>query len=143
MIRRMIGGPQNECQMEKRGYRRLPQRIYRGDRGRDFFGRRHIVEPVLACRNYFLGDKYLFAFRQRKDMVLVLRRTITTTSLLPTQSAMSPDADCILLVPQVWYKLNEVKNQFPGKPVMLMEMSDYGMLRGGNVLKAAKKLMGD
>lgn len=53
------------------------------------------------------------------------------------------DADCILLGPQVRYKLNEVKKQFPDKPVMLMEMSDYGMLRGGNVLKAARKLMGD
>lgn len=53
------------------------------------------------------------------------------------------DADCILLGPQVRYKLKEVQQQMAGKPVILMDMADYGMLRGKNVLHTARKAMGD
>lgn len=53
------------------------------------------------------------------------------------------DCDCILLGPQVRYKYNEVKAKMAPIPVVLMEMSDYGMMRGNNVLNTARKAIGD
>lgn len=51
------------------------------------------------------------------------------------------DADVILLGPQVRFELKKVKNIFPEKPVDAIAPTDYGMLRGDNVLDTAIKLM--
>lgn len=51
------------------------------------------------------------------------------------------DADVILLGPQVRFELKKVKGLFPDKPVDAIAPTDYGMLRGDNVLAAAVKLM--
>ena len=51
------------------------------------------------------------------------------------------DADVILLGPQVRYEMKKVKGIFPEKPVEAIAPTDYGMLKGDNVLDAAIKLM--
>ena len=54
-----------------------------------------------------------------------------------------PDADMILLGPQVMYKLKDTQKQFPDKPVEAIKMQDYGMMRGDNVIKRVREVLGD
>ena len=54
-----------------------------------------------------------------------------------------PSADVILLGPQVKYKLNDTKAQFPDKPVEAINMQDYGMMNGANVIKRVKEVLGE
>ena len=53
-----------------------------------------------------------------------------------------PDADIILLGPQVRFELNNTRKKFPNKPVEVINMQDYGMMRGDKVLDQALKLLG-
>ena len=55
---------------------------------------------------------------------------------------MAKDADVILLGPQVRYELKRIKGMFPDKPVDAISPTDYGMLKGDNVLQTAMGLMG-
>lgn len=57
--------------------------------------------------------------------------------------AVAADADCILIGPQVRYEKEGVQKLLPNIPVAVIEMTDYGRLRGDKVLETAKKLMGD
>lgn len=50
-----------------------------------------------------------------------------------------PDANVILLGPQVRYALPKVKAQFPDKPVDSIDMRSYGMMDGKTVLEFAEK----
>lgn len=54
-----------------------------------------------------------------------------------------PAADIILLGPQVKYKLKDTQAQFPDKPVEPINMSDYGMMNGANVIKRVKEVLGE
>ena len=54
-----------------------------------------------------------------------------------------PDADLILLGPQVRYALSQLQSKFPGKPVAAMDMKYYGMMDGKSILNEARKLLGD
>ncbi len=54
-----------------------------------------------------------------------------------------PEADVILLGPQVRYALNQVKEQFPEKPVGFIDMRTYGTMDGAGTLKQARELMND
>ena len=54
-----------------------------------------------------------------------------------------PAADIILLGPQVMYKLKDTQKQFPDKPVEAIKMQDYGMMRGDNVIKHVREVLGD
>ena len=55
--------------------------------------------------------------------------------------AKGKDADCILLGPQVRYQQDKVKAAFPDKPVAVIDMKLYGMMKGKEVLQAAKDMM--
>ena len=54
-----------------------------------------------------------------------------------------PEADIILLGPQVKYKLKDTQEQFPDKTVEPINMQDYGMMNGANVIKRVKEVLGD
>lgn len=51
------------------------------------------------------------------------------------------EADVILLGPQVRYELKKVKQSFSNKPVEVINMQDYGMMRGDKVLETAINLL--
>lgn len=53
------------------------------------------------------------------------------------------DADVVLIGPQVSYLQPQVQAKLPGKPVEVINMMDYGMMNGKNVLKRARELMGE
>lgn len=53
-----------------------------------------------------------------------------------------PDADIVLLGPQVRFNLNRLKKDFPEKIVECIEMRDYGTMNGAAVVKFAKTKMG-
>jgi PTS system cellobiose-specific IIB component len=53
------------------------------------------------------------------------------------------EADIILLGPQVKYKLKDTQAQFPEKPVEPINMQDYGMMNGANVIKRVKEVLGE
>ena len=54
-----------------------------------------------------------------------------------------PDADVILVGPQVRYALDNLKAKFPNKPIETIDVRTYGMMKGDVVLNTAMKLMGD
>ena len=51
-------------------------------------------------------------------------------------------ADCILLGPQVRYQKDKVTSAFPEKPVAVIDMRLYGMMKGKEVLESAIQMMG-
>lgn len=53
-----------------------------------------------------------------------------------------PDADIVLLGPQVRFNLKNIKSVFPEKIVECIEMRDYGTMNGAAVIKFAKEKMG-
>lgn len=54
----------------------------------------------------------------------------------------APDAAVILLGPQVRFELGRVQKLFPNTPAEAINPQDYGLARGGNVLKHALELAG-
>lgn len=60
---------------------------------------------------------------------------------LSEMNAYGPDADVILLGPQVRYQKDKVAAAFPDKPLAVIDMRLYGMMKGKEVLEEAKKLM--
>ena len=62
---------------------------------------------------------------------------------LSEMDAYGPEADIILLGPQVKYKLKDTQTRFADKPVEAIEMSDYGMMRGDRVIAYVKETLGD
>lgn len=54
-----------------------------------------------------------------------------------------PEADVVLIGPQVRYQLNAVQKTLPGKPISVINMTDYGTLNGKKVLEDARKLIKD
>lgn len=53
-----------------------------------------------------------------------------------------PNADIILLGPQIRYTIDEVKDLSAGKIVKVMDAQDYGLLRGDLILKDALECLG-
>lgn len=68
--------------------------------------------------------------------------TINAYAISQAQS-VAADADCVLIGPQVRYEKEGVQKLLPGVPVDVIEITDYGRLRGDKVLAMAKKLIGD
>jgi len=64
---------------------------------------------------------------------------------IDNQLSKDPHPDVLLLGPQVRYMANDVKKKTDaaGIPMDIINMSDYGMMNGENVLQAAEKLLGD
>lgn len=54
-----------------------------------------------------------------------------------------PEADIILLGPQVRFELNNVKKQLPDKNVEAIDMRAYGMMDGKAVIEHVKQVLGD
>jgi PTS system cellobiose-specific IIB component len=50
-------------------------------------------------------------------------------------------ADVLLLGPQVRYLLEKIQTQAGKKPVGLINLEDYGMMNGENILAAAMELL--
>jgi cellobiose PTS system EIIB component len=50
-----------------------------------------------------------------------------------------PDADVILIGPQVRFALGKLQSQFPDKPVEAIDMRAYGLMDGKAVLDLAEK----
>ena len=53
--------------------------------------------------------------------------------------------DCVLLGPQVRFNLGKIKEEAakanPGLPVDVIDMKDYGLMNGANVLKKALEIV--
>lgn len=52
-----------------------------------------------------------------------------------------PDADVVLVGPQMRFKVPELQKKYPATSIAAIEMRDYGMMNGGAVLDAALKLI--
>ncbi|MDE6998348.1 MAG: PTS sugar transporter subunit IIB [Oscillospiraceae bacterium] len=61
---------------------------------------------------------------------------------LASAKEVATDADCILVGPQVKFKIPQIQKDCPGVPIAAIEMKDYGVMNGVAVLKAARALMG-
>ncbi len=60
-----------------------------------------------------------------------------------SEEKYAPDADCILLGPQIRFNLDALKKKYPGKPIAAIDMRTYGMMDGAGTLKQAMELMND
>ena len=58
-------------------------------------------------------------------------------------SMYGPEADIILLGPQVRFELKKIQAQFPDKKVEYIDMRAYGMMDGKTVIEHVKKTLGD
>ena len=66
---------------------------------------------------------------------------IFTASEVSNASEAVQDADCVLLAPQVRFKLNDLKEQFPGLKIEMIPPQVYGMCSGREIIKQAEKLL--
>ena len=53
-----------------------------------------------------------------------------------------PDADVVMLGPQVKYMLAKWKKEYPDKLIEAIDMRIYGMVDGAKALEQAEKIMG-
>jgi len=53
-----------------------------------------------------------------------------------------PEADVVLLGPQVRFNLKDFRAKFPEKKIELIDMVQYGTMNGKAVFETAKKLIG-
>ena len=58
-------------------------------------------------------------------------------------TSKGPEADIVLLGPQVRYELKNVQEKLPDKVIEVIDMMDYGMANGMNVIKHVKEVLGD
>jgi len=77
---------------------------------------------------------------QGKDYEIFAKSTAEASNMLNE----NPKPDVLLLGPQVQYLLASVKPlaDAAGVPIDVINMQDYGMMKGDKVLAAAEKLMG-
>lgn len=75
-----------------------------------------------------------------KDYEIFAKSTAEASNML----ASEPKPDVLLLGPQVQYLLGSIKPiaDKAGVPIEVINMADYGMMRGDKVLDFAEKLMG-
>ena len=52
-----------------------------------------------------------------------------------------PEADCILLGPQVRYAIKDIKAKFPDKPIEGIDMRVYGTMDGKGAIETARRLL--
>ena len=56
---------------------------------------------------------------------------------------VTKDADIVLLGPQIRFQLDNIKKLCPDIPVEAINIQDYGMMNGKNVLKTVKEKIGE
>lgn len=57
-------------------------------------------------------------------------------------SSVIPDADVVMMGPQVKYMLAKWKKEYPEKIIEAIDVRTYGMVDGAKALEQAKKAMG-
>ena len=53
----------------------------------------------------------------------------------------APDSDVILLGPQVRYAERQLRQQYPGKKIVSMDMRYYGTMNGKAILEQAEQML--
>lgn len=56
---------------------------------------------------------------------------------------LGPEADIILLGPQVGFQLKKIRQMLPNKEVHAIDMLDYGTMNGEAVIKFVRNVLGD
>lgn len=56
-------------------------------------------------------------------------------------SEYSDDADVILLGPQIRFALDDVKKTMPDKPVIVINVQDFGMMRADRIFDQVMELL--
>ncbi|MBR4444760.1 MAG: PTS sugar transporter subunit IIB [Solobacterium sp.] len=54
-----------------------------------------------------------------------------------------PEADCILLGPQVRYAAKDIQKKFPNTPLEGIDMRVYGTMDGKGAIEIARRLLND
>ena len=58
---------------------------------------------------------------------------------VPKARDVVPEADIVLIGPQVQFAINKLKKEFPTKDISVIDMRDYGMMAGKNVINTIKE----
>ena len=58
---------------------------------------------------------------------------------VPKARDVVPEADIVLIGPQVRFAINKLKKEFPTKDISVIDMRDYGMMDGKNVINTIKE----
>lgn len=58
---------------------------------------------------------------------------------VPEARDVVPEADIVLIGPQVRFAINKLKKEFPTKDISIIDMRDYAMMDGKNVINTIKE----
>ena len=85
-----------------------------------------------------LVERMLAAAKERQLDVDIEARPIADTV------QYGQDADAIMLGPQVRFQEEHIRSLFDeNKPIAVIDMKDYGLMNGANVLKKALEIVGN
>lgn len=56
---------------------------------------------------------------------------------------IAPEADILLVGPQIAFEIDRLKKEYPDKKIEAIEMLDYGRMDGEKVLNHVKEVLGD
>lgn len=94
---------------------------------------------VLLC-NAGMSTSMLVTKMKKEAEIQKIECEIAAFPVMRVEQEAS-DADIILIGPQIQYELENIKNKMSGKIVDVIDMKDYGMMNGKNVLEKAIALM--
>lgn len=93
---------------------------------------------MLVCQRVYLFERWK---KQAKEQQLELE--VTQWGLLQAEKVLL-DWDIVMLGPQVRHQLTGLQKAAEGKvPVEVINMRDYGMMNGANVLKRALEIINE
>lgn len=96
---------------------------------------------VLLCNGGMSTS--MMVSRMREEAAKLNIECIINAYALTAAKEMASDADAVLVGPQVKHKIAQIQADCPGVPVEAINMRDYGVMNGANVLKQALKMMGE
>ena len=102
-------------------------------------------QVMMPLANRISGNRYLLAMRDAFSMLLPFIIVGSFFGIIEwvVLDQKADTADVVLLGPQIRHMLEDVKKIVAGKcPVEVIDMRDYGMIRGEKVLDKALKLVG-
>lgn len=96
-------------------------------------------EIVLFCAG---GMSTSLLVNKMKESAMKLNKDYNINAYgLGSEEAHAPNADCILLGPQVRYALKQLQDKYPNIPIDSIDMRTYGTMDGSGALKQAMKMM--
>ena len=100
-----------------------------------------IIMKILLVCNAGMSTSMLVARMEKAAKEKGVDATILAVPLTQAESEMN-EWDIVMLGPQVRHCLNQLQKHSKGTPIEVIDMRDYGLMNGANVLKRAIQVIG-